>query len=83
MEKILKIKSFLLVMDFLTKREVSTQETIKSVLYLPVGHSNIDVLYVPTGLKKNRTRMLKSILENMNPDDTNIFACDITEKYES
>ena len=35
-------------------------------------HSNIDVLYVPKGLKKNITRMLKSlsILGKMNTDDT-------------
>ena len=35
-------------------------------------HSNLDDLYVPTRLKKNRTRMLKSlsILKNMHPDDT-------------
>ena len=45
----------------LTKREVSTHEAIKRVLSLPMRHSNIDVLYVPTGLKKNRTRMLKSL----------------------
>ena len=38
---------------FLSKCEVSTHEAIKRVLSLPVRHSNIDVLYVPTGLKKN------------------------------
>ena len=37
---------------FLTKCEVSTHEAIKRVLSLPMRHSNIDVLYVPTGLKK-------------------------------
>ena len=54
---------------FLTTREVSTHEAIKRVLSLPMRHSNVDVLYVPTGLKKNRTRMLKSlsILEKMHP----------------
>ena len=47
-------------------------------------HSNIDALYVFTGLKKNRTRMLKSlsILEKMHPDDTNVFAPNI-DKYEN
>ena len=45
----------------LTKREVSTHEAIKRVLSLPMRHSNKDVLFVPTGLKKNRTRMLKSL----------------------
>ena len=37
---------------FLTKREVFTHEAIKRVLSLPMRHSNVDVLYVPTGLKK-------------------------------
>ena len=70
---------------FLTKREVSTYEAIKSVLSLPMRHSNIDVLYVHTGLKKNRTRMLKSLsfLEKMHPDDRNIFASNIIGKHEN
>ena len=48
-------------------------------------HSNIDVLYIRSGLKKNRTRMLKllSILEKMHPDDTNVFASNIINKYEN
>ena len=32
---------------FLNKRKVSTLEAIKSVLSLPMRHSNIDVLHVP------------------------------------
>ena len=43
-------------------------------------------MYVPTGLKKNRTRLLKSLsrkdLEKMHPDDTNVFASNIIDKYE-
>ena len=46
---------------FLAKCEVSTHETIKRELSIPMRHSKIDVLYVPTSLKKNRTRMLKSL----------------------
>ena len=48
-------------------------------------HSNKDVLFVPTGLKKNRTRMLKSLstLEKMHPDDTNVFTSNIIDKYEN
>ena len=38
---------------FLTKLEVSTHEAIKRVLSLHTRHSNIDVLYVPAGLRKN------------------------------
>ena len=37
---------------FLTKHKVSTHEAIKRVLSIPMRHSNIDVLYVPTSLKR-------------------------------
>ena len=48
-------------------------------------YSNIDLLYVPTGLKKVRTRMFKSLstLEKMHPDDTNVFASNIIGKYKN
>ena len=70
---------------FFIKYEVFTHEAIKRVLSLPMRHSNIHVLYVPASLKKNRTTMLKSlsILEKMNPDNTNIFASNIIDKYEN
>ena len=57
----------------------------KRVLFLSRRHSNIDVLYVPTSLKENRTRMLKSlsILEKMYLDDTNAFASNVIGKYEN
>ena len=37
------------------------------------------------GLKKNRTRMLKSlsVLEKMHPDDTNVFASNNIEKFKN
>ena len=61
---------------YLTKREVSTHEAMKRVLFLPLKHSSIGVLCVPTFLKSNRTRMLKSlsISEKMHLDDRNLFA---------
>ena len=48
-------------------------------------HSNIDILYVLTSLKKNRTKMLKSlsILEKMHPDDADVFPSNIIEKYKN
>ena len=47
-------------------------------------YSNIDVLYVPTGLKKKRTRMSKSsILERMHSDDKSVFASNIMDQYEN
>ena len=47
--------------------------------------SSIDVLYVPTGIKKKRIRMLKSlsILEKMHPDDAAVFASNIIGKYQN
>ena len=70
---------------FLTKHEVSTHEAIKKVLPLQMRHSNIDVLYVPTGLKRNRTKMLKSqsLLQKMHPEDTNVFASNIIDNHEN
>ena len=69
---------------FLTKREVSTYEAIKGVLSVPMRHSNIDVLYAPTGLKKSRTRMSKSlsILQKMYPH-INVFAHNTIDKYKN
>lgn len=46
---------------FLTKHEVPTHEAIKRVLFWPMMHSQIGVLYAPNDQKKNRTRMLKPI----------------------
>ena len=83
--KEIKGKMLFIGNTFLTKREVSTHEAIKRVLSLPMRHSNTDALYVPTGLKKNRTRMLKSLsaLEKMHHDHTNAFASNIIDKYEN
>ena len=66
---------------FLTNREFSTH----TALSLPMSYSNKDVLYVSTGLKKNRTRMLKSlaILKKIHPDDTKVFASSLIGKYEN
>ena len=84
-EKDIKGKMFSIGNTFLTKCKVSTPEAIKRVLSLPISHLNIDVLYLPTGLKKNRTEMLKllSVLEKMHPDNANVFASSIIDKYEN
>ena len=68
---------------FLTKREISTHEAIKRVLSLPMRTSNIDVIYLDTGLKKNRTRILKpqNMLDMMDPEDTKVYATNIIERY--
>ena len=56
--KNIKRKMLFIGNTFLTKHKVFTHAAIKRV-YLPMKHSNVDILYVPTGLKKNKTRMLK------------------------
>ena len=77
MEKILG-KMLSIGNTFLTKCKVLR-------LSLPVRHSNIDVLYVPTTLQNNWTKMLKLlwILEKIYPDDTNVFASNIIDKSEN
>ena len=68
---------------FITKREVSTHEAIKRVLSLSMRTSNIDTIYIDTGIKKNRTRILKSqsVLQTMDPEDNNAYATNIIDKY--
>ena len=48
-------------------------------------HLSIDLLYVPSGLKNNRTRMLKSLStsEQIHSDFTNVFESNIIERYEN
>lgn len=68
---------------FLTKREVSTHEAIVRSLSLQMRTSNITTVYIPTGIKKNRTRMLKdqSVLETMDPEDSNVYQTNMLDKY--
>ena len=58
MEKISKVKCILLVIHFRVNVKFLHMKQSR-VLSLLMRHSNIDVLYKPTSLKKNRTRMLK------------------------
>ena len=68
---------------FITKREVSTDEAIVRSLSLPMRSSKIDTEFLVTGYKENRTRSLKprAILETMDPDDENVYAPNILDKY--
>ena len=77
-------KKCIRLVTFLTKNKVSTHKAIKRVLPQPMRHSNVDVLYVPMGLK-TRTKILKSlsILEIMHSEDTNVFVSNIIDKYEN
>jgi hypothetical protein len=65
-------------------REVSTHEAIARTISLPLRHSNIDVIYIPTGLKDKITRMLKPkvcINKIDDPDSTDVYIPNILDKY--
>ena len=83
--KDIKGKTLFIGNIFLTKRDVSPHEVIKRVLFLFLRQSSIGVMYVPTSLKKNTTRMSKSwsVLEKMYSGDTSISAFNIIDKYEN
>ena len=47
---------------FLTKHVISAQEAvIRVLLSLAMRHSNVDAFFVPSSIKMNRTRLLKSL----------------------
>ena len=66
---------------FMKHREVPLHEGIKRTISLPLRKSNIDVQYIPTGLKRDRTRMTKpkAALEKLHDDDPNIFATNLLD----
>ena len=69
----------------MTKSKVFTHEAFNRVLSLPMRHLNINVPYVSTSTEENKTRLFKSlsILKKMHSVDTNVFASNIIDKYES
>ena len=71
---------------YLKTREVLAYKAIAhaiSAISLSSQLSNIDVIYLPSGLKKNRMRMLKSQneLDKMELGDNNIYQVNIIDKY--
>ena len=68
---------------FIKAREVSEHEAISRILSLPLRRSNIDVAFIQTDLKENRTRLLKSkkSLKSLHNDDPDIYLPSIHEKY--
>ena len=68
---------------FLTECEVFTHEDIKQTLSLPVRSSNIRCDFIFTGQSEKRLRALKpqEVLQKVHPEDTNIVANGIIEKY--
>ena len=70
---------------FLTKREVASHEAVKRSLSMHMRTSNLATEYIPTGPKKERTRILKPqvVLDTMDEEDTNVFAPSLLDKYEN
>jgi len=68
---------------FLKSREVSQHEAIARLVQMPLKESNVPVMFVPTGFKHQRTRLLKprNVLEKMEDDDTDVFLPNIIDKY--
>ena len=60
---------------FINKREISTHESIMRLLSMPFRRSNNDVIYIHTGPKEQRTRVMKpkALLDKMDNDDDDIF----------
>ena len=60
---------------FINKREISLHKSILRLLSSPFRRSNTDVIFIPTGPKEQRTRVMKSkaILDLMNDDDADLF----------
>ena len=72
--------------DIRSKRvlwEKQTHQTMKRVLSLSLRYPSIDLVYVPSALKKNQRRMIKSMQfrETMDPDDTNGYYTNNLERY--
>ncbi|XP_071480520.1 uncharacterized protein [Diadema antillarum] len=68
---------------FLTHREVSAQEATYRLLSLPLTRGSRQVVFVPTDLPQNRTRLLKpmAIINTMNDEDPDVFQTGLVEKY--
>ena len=68
---------------FLKSREVSQHEAIARLLSMPLKESNTPVIFIPTGFKNQRTRLLKpnALLQTMDDDDTDVFLPNIIDKY--
>ncbi|KAJ8018509.1 ATP-dependent DNA helicase PIF1 [Holothuria leucospilota] len=68
---------------FINAVEVSAQEAVYMLLQLPITRSTRNTLFINTSPPNERTFLLKSteLLEQMDPDDTNIECGNIIERY--
>ena len=70
---------------FLTHREVSAQEAVYRLLSLPLTRGSRQVIFVPTDLPNNRTRLIKPLImiQKLEDDDPDVFAKGILERYQA
>lgn len=65
---------------FLTHREVSAQEAIYRLMSLPLVQGSRQIVFVPTDLPEQRTRLFKplKLLQMLEDDDADVFmVCNI------
>ena len=70
---------------FLTHREVSAQEAVYRLLSLPLTKGSRQVIFIPTDLPENRTRLFKpmKLIETLEDDDPDVFQMSILDRYEA
>lgn len=64
-------------------REVSHHEAIMRLLSIPFRKSNRAVVFIPTDMKEDRTRLLKPkhVLLSLDKNDTDIYVPSVHDKY--
>ena len=70
---------------FLTHCEVSAQEAVYRLLSLPLTKGSRQVVFIPTDLPENRTRLFKpmKVIETLEDDDPDVFQLSILDRYEA
>ena len=60
---------------------VSARKVVKRLLSLHMCEYNVKVDYIPTGLWKNQSRILKlqNFLNKIDPDDANVYATNVLD----
>lgn len=70
---------------FLNAVLISSQEAAYLNLSMPLSKSSRKVIFINTGPKESRVRMLKPVktLKSMSPNDKNVTVPDVFERYEN
>ena len=69
---------------FIKSREISAQEVYHNIMGYPYVRKSRKVIYIPTGWRKDRHRLLKSKKERekLDPTSTDVFWDNIIDRYE-